>query len=227
MKHVLFILTSQDSIGTTKVKTGYEFSEVADAYLEFIQHGISVDFASIKGGKPPEDGYDESYPNNRIFKNSSGFLRLNYSHPLSDIHIDAYDAIYFPGGLGPMGDMQNNSLVKNCIKTCYERGKIISAVCHGIVALLNVSLENGQKLLEKRAVTCFTEAEEIEKKHHVDQVIPFLLDEAIINEGAHFSSSPPFIAHIVRDGNLITGQNPASAQGVAKEVIKQLQTNSR
>lgn len=223
MKHILFIVTSADRVGTSNVKTGYEFSEVADPYLEFINAGFNIDFASILGGIPPEDGYDESNTNSKLFKKSAGFKRLNFSHKLEKIDIKAYDAIFFPGGLGPMVDLVDNQLVKSIIVKAYENGTIISAVCHGPVVFLNVKLSNGKLLLDGKKVTSFTEAEEEIKKHYLKQVIPFMLDNELKSQGAHFSNKKPFESYVVIDENIITGQNPASATGVAKAVIQKLE----
>lgn len=220
MKHILFIVTSADKVGTSSIKTGYEFSEVADPYFEFIKAGYTVDFASIAGGLPPEDGYDESNSNSKLFRNSAGFKRLNFSHRLEDIHIEAYDAIFFPGGLGPMVDMAENQEVKSMIAKVYENGKVVAAVCHGPVALLNVKLSDGTILLQGKKVTSFTEQEEEAKGHLLKKTIPFMLDETLIQQGAIFSKKKPFSNHVVTDGNLVTGQNPASAKKVAAQVIR-------
>ena len=219
MKHILFIVTSTDKTGTGKHAAGYEFSEVADPYIEFVKQGYTVDFASILGGVPPYVGYDSSQQNSRNFREGNGFRRLSFSHKLDDIDIEAYDAIFFPGGLGPMTDMVDNPLVKETIKSVYESGRVIGAVCHGPVALLNVILSNGSNLLEGKNVNSFTEAEEITDGHLLGDVIPFMLDAELQRQGAIFSNTSPFDPMVVADGNLITGQNPASASGVAKEMI--------
>ncbi|MBL4662598.1 MAG: type 1 glutamine amidotransferase domain-containing protein [Flavobacteriaceae bacterium] len=220
MKHILFITTSTNITGTGKHKAGYEFSEIADPYLEFTKQGYTVDFASIEGGTPPFVGYDSSQEKSKTFKNSNGFKRLNFSHKLNDINAEAYDAIFFPGGLGPMTDMVSNPLVKDIIKTMYESNRVIGAVCHGPVALLNVTLSSGKNLLENKNVNSFTEAEEKIDNHTLGDVIPFMLDAELIKQGALFSNTTPFEAYVVTDGNLVTGQNPASANKVAIEMMK-------
>jgi len=219
MKHILFIVTSTKVTGTGKHYTGYEFSEIADPYFEFINKGYTVDFASILGGTPPADGYDESHKNSKDFKESKGFKRLNFSHKLSDVNIEAYDAIFFPGGLGPMTDMVDNPTVKEVIKKVYESGRVVGAVCHGPVALLNVKLSDGSNLLKGKKVNSFTQAEENAKKHHLGDVIPFMLDKELAKQGAEFSRTRPFELYVVADGHLVTGQNPASASGVALKMI--------
>jgi putative intracellular protease/amidase len=223
MKHILFIVTSTNITGTGKHAAGYEFSEIADPYFEFTKEGHIVDFASIKGGVPPFVGYDDSQLLSKKFKEGNGFKRLNFSHKLSDINIEAYDAIFFPGGLGLMTDMVDNPLVKKIIKETYENEKIIGAVCHGPTALLNVILSDGSNLLEGKKINSFTKAEEDIDKHLLGDVIPFMLDEELIKQGAIFSNTNPFDPFVVVDCNLITGQNPASASGVAIEMIKSLE----
>ena len=220
MKHVLFILTSTNTTGTGKHKAGYEFSEVADPYVEFIRQGYTVDFASIQGGAPPAVGYNPSHGNSKSFREGKGFRRLNFSHKLSDVDPDAYDAIFFPGGLGPMTDMVNEPLVKEIIKRVYESGRTVGAVCHGPVALLNVRLSDGKYLTDGKKVNSFTEEEEKEDNHLLGDVIPFLLDKALQDQGGKFSNGNPFEPFVVADGRLVTGQNPASASGVAVEMIR-------
>jgi putative intracellular protease/amidase len=222
MKHILFIVTNANIVGTSNIKTGYEFSEVADPYFEFIKAGYTVDFASVLGGLPPEDGYDENNSISKLFRNSSGFKRLNFSHKLENVDFDAYDTIFFPGGLGPMVDLFDNKLVKKIIAEAYENGKIISSVCHGPVVLLNVKLSNGKLLLDGKKITSFTEAEEGIKKHYIKEVIPFMLDNELKSQGAYFSNKNPFENNVIIDDKIITGQNPASASAVAKAVIEKL-----
>ncbi|MAB48238.1 MAG: type 1 glutamine amidotransferase domain-containing protein [Flavobacteriaceae bacterium] len=219
MRHVLFIVTSTDKTGTGQHKAGYEFSEIADPYYEFISKGYTVDFASILGGTPPFVGYNSSQKISKKFKESNGFKRLNFSHKLSDVDATAYDAIFFPGGLGLMTDMVENPLVKEIIKNTYESGKIIGAVCHGPAALLNVKLTNGSNLLKGKKINSFTKAEEEKDKHTIGDIIPFMLDEELIKQGAIFLHTEPFKSYVVNDENLVTGQNPASASKVALKMI--------
>ncbi|WP_422359576.1 type 1 glutamine amidotransferase domain-containing protein [Reichenbachiella sp.] len=222
MKHILFIVTSTNKTGTGQHAAGYEFSEIADPYWEFIKKGYTVDFASIKGGQPPFVGYDHSQPSSKNFRASNGFKRLNFSHTLLNVDTEAYDAIFFPGGLGLMTDMLNNPLVKRVIKEVYENEKVIGAVCHGPAALLNVKLSDNRFLLEGKQINSFTQEEEDEDKHWLIDVIPFMLEDELIKQGAIFSKEKPFQKYVVSDGNLVTGQNPASASGVAQKMIELL-----
>lgn len=220
MKHILFIVTSTNKTGTGQHAAGYEFSEIADPYWEFVKQGYTVDFASIKGGHPPFVGYDATQPSSKSFKKSHGFKRLNFSHSLTNVDTDAYDAIFFPGGLGLMTDMLNNPLVKKVIKETHEKGRVIGAVCHGPAALLNVKISDSRFLVEGKAINSFTQEEEEEDKHWLIDVIPFMLEDELIKQGAVFSKEKPFQKYVVSDGNIVTGQNPASASGVAQKMIE-------
>ena len=209
---ILFVITNTDQIGPHQRATGYEFSEVAQPYMAFRAEGHEVEFASLKGGQPPEDGYDPNDSASRIFRASSGFKRVQQSLRLADLKLDAYDAILFPGGLGPMVDMAHTRLVKQVIAMVFESGRPVGAVCHGSAALLNVDLSDGSQLLKGRKVTCFTEAEE---QGHSLEDVPFMLDAELVAQGALHSCAAPYAPHVVVDGLLVTGQNPASSAGVA------------
>jgi putative intracellular protease/amidase len=222
MKHILFIVTSTNVTGMGNHAAGYEFSEIADPYFEFVNKGFTIDFASILGGEPPYVGYDPKQQTSKEFIEGNGFKRLNFSHKLSNIDVSAYDAIFFPGGLGLMTDMVDNPLVKEIIKRTYENGNVIGAVCHGPSALLNVILSNGSNLLEGKKINSFTEAEEKIDGHTLGDVIPFMLDEELIKQGAMFYHNKPFEPNVVVDDNIVTGQNPASASGVALKMIELL-----
>lgn len=213
---ILFIVTSAARIGPHGRSTGYEFSEVAHPYLVFASDGHLVEFASPAGGLPPEDGYDPEDTASRIFRGGHGFRALAESTSLDDVDPRLYDAIFFPGGLGPMVDLAADRRAKEIVASAYDLGRIVGAVCHGPVALLGIKLTDGSELLGGRRVTGFSTAEE--EGYSIDDV-PFLLEDALGAAGAHYSAADPFAEHVVRDGRLITGQNPASAVGVAQAVL--------
>lgn len=221
---VLFVVTSTETIGPNNRGSGYEFSEVAHPYLVFAANGYGVEFASIKGGRPPEDGFNTADSASVIFRGSDGFEELNSSKRLSDVDLDQYDAIFFPGGLGPMVDMLDDPIVKKAIAHVYETDRVVGAVCHGPVALLGVKLSDGMTLLDGKRVAGFTTAEEF---GHSEHDVPFMLDEALVNEGAIHTYADPFEEHVVVDGALVTGQNPASAHGVAQRMVRVLRAQSR
>ncbi|HED65228.1 MAG TPA: type 1 glutamine amidotransferase domain-containing protein [Planctomycetes bacterium] len=217
MGRILFVVTNVGRIGPRDRPTGYEFSEVAHPFLVFAAEGIAVDFASPLGGSPPEDGFDPSDSASVLFRESAAFRRLNRSLRLADVVLERYDAVFFPGGLGPMVDLYRDPGVKAAVAHMHELGRVVGAVCHGPVALLDVRLPDGSNFLQGRRVAAFTSAEE---EGHSLEDVPFLLDAALVRQGARHSGGSPFEAHVVVDGNLVTGQNPASARGVARAMVE-------
>ena len=140
---------------------------------------------------------------------------------LADADVSAYDAIFVPGGLAPMVDMPENALLKGVIRETYERNAVVGAVCHGPVSLLNVKLSDGSYLVSGRNITSFTDKEE---EAYAIADVPFLLETALTKQGAKFHAAAPWSTHSIADGNLVTGQNPASAKGVAEKMIEILES---
>lgn len=224
MKHVLFILTNAAEIGPNNRRTGYFFPEVAHPYEVFEQAGIAVEYASPLGGFVPEDGYDETDPSQRTFRNGLGIRRLAHSRKLSEVDVLDYDAIFFPGGLGPMVDIAHDPDVKRAVARAWDNGKIVSAVCHGPAAFLGVTLEDGTPLLRGRKLTSFSNAEEA---GYAQADVPFNLEDALKAEGAEYSATDVWQAKVVVDGRLITGQNPASGTALAEEIVNALREASK
>lgn len=220
MKHVLFIVTNVAEIGPKHRKTGYFFPEVAHPYHEFTKQGYTVDFVTLKGGTPPYDGYDANDPLQKEFLDGKGFARLNNSRKLSEVDASRYDAVFIPGGLGPMVDIAQDPLVKKTVVEVYERGQVLGAVCHGPVALLGAKLSNGKYLVDGKRISSFTDEEE---KGYAIADVPFLLETALRAQGARFEEVAPWQPLSVVDGLLVTGQNPASATAVALDMIKLLE----
>jgi putative intracellular protease/amidase len=223
MKYVLFIVTNAAEIGPHHRKTGYFFPEVAHPYHEFTAQGYTVDFATLKGGTPPYDGYDANDPQQQEFMESKGFARLNNSRPLSEVDTRAYDAVFIPGGLGPMVDLATDPFIKKTVVEVYERGQVLGAVCHGPVALLHAKLSNGSYLVDGKQISAFTEEEE---QGYAIADVPFILEQALRDQGARFVEVAPWQSFSVVDGLLVTGQNPASATAVATAMIKLLEASS-
>jgi putative intracellular protease/amidase len=219
IKHVLFILTNTAEIGPNQRRTGYFFPEVAHPYEVFAEAGVAVEYASPLGGTPPEDGYDESDPAQRAFRNSAAIRRMANSRKLSDVDVLDYDAIFFPGGLGPMVDIANDPEVKRAVERAWNGGKIIAAVCHGPAALLGAKREDGTPLIRGRKLTSFSNEEEA---GYAQADVPFNLEDALRAEGAEYSSAAAWQEKIVVDGHLLTGQNPASSALLAKTIVEAL-----
>lgn len=219
VKHVLFIATNTEKIGPKQRPTGFFFAEIAHPFEVFDQAGVAVEFASPKGGKPPEDAYDEKDPAQRAFKESAAYRRMSRSRKLSEVDVLDYDAIFFPGGLGPMADIATDADVKKAVVRAWEGGKIVSAVCHGPCALLGAKLSDGTPIVKGRKLTSFSNAEE---EGYAKADVPFMLESALEAEGAKFESTDVWQAKVVVDGRLMTGQNPASGGPLAKEIVAAL-----
>lgn len=219
IKHVLFVVTNTAEIGPNRRSTGYFFPEIAHPYEVFSQAGVAVEYASLLGGTPPEDGYDEKDPAQVVFRQSASFRRMGNSRPLSQVDVLDYDAIFFPGGLGPMVDIANNPQIQRAIERAWQGGKIVAAVCHGPAALLGVKLEDGTPLVQGRRLTGFSNAEEL---GYAQADVPFLLEDALRAEGAVYSAADVWQEKIVVDGRLMTGQNPASGGALAKAIVDAL-----
>ncbi|CAG2147683.1 type 1 glutamine amidotransferase domain-containing protein [Cupriavidus plantarum] len=219
IKHVLFILTNTAEIGPNHRPTGYFFPEVAHPYEVFAEFGVAVEYASLQGGTPPEDGYDANDPAQLAFRNSAAIRRMAHSRKLSEVDVLDYDAIFFPGGLGPMVDIARNPEIQQAVERAWQGGKIVAAVCHGPAALLGAKLEDGTPLIKGRKLTSFSNAEEA---GYAQADVPFLLEDALRAEGAEYSSADVWQEKVVVDGRLMTGQNPASGGPLAKAIVEAL-----
>jgi putative intracellular protease/amidase len=220
-KKILFIVSNTNAIGPHKRRTGNFLPEVAHPYGEFGRAKYQMDFASLSGDTPYLDALNlAGDPDNLAFLTGKGWVDMQKAKKLSDVDVSKYDAIFMPGGLAPMADMPEHPLLKQVIKETWERKAIVGAVCHGPVSLLNVKLSDGSYLLAGKNVSSFTNDEE---ENYAKQDVPFLLESALTKQGAIFHKTDPWQAFSISDGNLVTGQNPASAKGVAEKMIKLLE----
>jgi len=219
-KRVLLVLTSHDDLGGVR-KTGYFVGEAAHPWREFTDAGYDVDVASIKGGEPPQDGYDEGDPDQVAFLNDPGIAeQLRNTPKLADVDADNYDAVLFVGGHGTMWDFPNSAAVVQLGRRVYERGGVVAAVCHGPSALVNMTLSDGKPLLAGKRVAGFTNAEE--QSVGLTEKVPFLLADALSAKGAEHVPAPDFTEQVIVDERLVTGQNPQSAAGTGRAVVKLL-----
>lgn len=219
MKHVLFIVTNTHEIGPHKRRTGYFFPEIAHPVEVFERHGVAVEYCSPLGGAPSDDGYDESDPAQAAYRKSKSIRRLARSRRLAEVDVLDYDAVFVPGGLGPMADLATDPEVKQALARAWNAGLIVSAVCHGPCALLGVKTEDGASLIKGRKLTGFSNSEE---ENYAKDDVPFMLEDALVAEGAQFSAADPWQVKVIVDGRLMTGQNPASAGRLAEEIVKAL-----
>jgi putative intracellular protease/amidase len=214
---VLIIVSNANAIGPKHKRTGNFLPEVAHPYAEFNRAGYQIDFASLTGDTPYLDALNlADDPDNLAFLTGNGWAAMQKAVKLSDVDVSAYDAIFIPGGLAPMVDMPENALLKKVIAETYERNAVVGAVCHGPVSLLNVKLSDGSYLVNGRNITSFTTEEE---DNYARKDVPFDLQTALTEQGAIFHTGAPWSANSIADGNLVTGQNPASAKGVGEKMV--------
>lgn len=220
---ILAVVTSVNTMGDNK-KTGFEHTELARAYWVFIANGFHVDIASPKGGKPPVviDGddmgaYDYAFLSDQVIQ-----AKVNSSLALHDVDPNEYEAVYFVGGKGAMFDFPNDPDVQRITKAMYQSDKVVSAVCHGPAALVNIQLDNGEYLLANKTVSAFTNEEELFLIPEAKQIFPFLLEDKLIERGAKFNAGKRYLEQVSQEGKLITGQNPWSVWTMAEMVVKEL-----
>jgi putative intracellular protease/amidase/ketosteroid isomerase-like protein len=225
-RSVLIALTSHEQLGITGRATGYYLSEVAHPWRVFTDAGYTVDLVSVQGGEPPRDpGVDLDDPVQREFLTDPRMgAQLRDTPNPEGVDPDPYDAILFAGGHGTMWDFPDSAGLARLARHVYERGGVIAAVCHGPAALVNVALSDGSYLVDGRRVAAFTDEEE--SAVGLDGVVPFSLQAKLTERGAHHVRAPKFTAQVVRDGRLVTGQNPASATGVAEQTVAALATGT-
>lgn len=221
---ILAVVTSTNTLGKTGKYTGYELTELARAYYVFLANGFEVDIASPKGGEPPVviDGDDMGKFDYAFLNDVDAQNKVTNSIPVSEVDASSYQALYFVGGKGAMFDFPDNKAIQMLVRDSYESGKVVSAVCHGPAALLNVTLSNGENLLAGKTVSSFTNAEELFLIPDARTIFPYLLEDELGARGATFRAGPTYLENIVQDESIITGQNPWSVWTLAEKVIQRL-----
>lgn len=218
---ILFALTSHDRKGDTGQATGFYLPEAAHPWAVLKVAGFEIDFVSPKGGRPPMDGADLSDATNRMFLEDADVARkLDNTATSSQVNADDYAAILFVGGHGTMWDFPDDRDLTRLAASIYDNGGVVGAVCHGPAALVNLKLANGQYLVKGKRIAAFTDDEERAVK--LDTVVPFLLATRLRQRGAEHVPAPNWQANVVVDGRLVTGQNPASAEGIGREMARLL-----
>jgi putative intracellular protease/amidase len=215
---ILLVLTSHDRLGDTGKPTGAYLSEVAHPYLAFTRAGFEVDFASPRGGRPPFDGVADADAASRAFFDDPAIqARLERSLRPDQVDPAAYAAIFYAGGHGTVWDFPGNERLAAIAAAIDAGGGVVAAVCHGPSALVNVKRADGSYLVAGREVAAFTNSEE--RAAGLDAVVPFLLADELTRRGAVHRPGPDWKPQVVTSGRLVTGQNPASATGVAEAVV--------
>ena len=221
MKTALIVVSSHENMGNTDKKTGWYLSEVTHIYYPLIAAGFKVDFASPKGGAAPMDESSRKLddPENKKFVEDKALMeRMNNTIPMSQIDPKKYGVIHFAGGHGAMWDFHNNSDISRVAATVYENGGVVSAVCHGPAALVNVKLSNGEYLVKGKDVSAFTDAEENEVG--LNKTVPFLLESKLKERGAKMHPGKNWQDQSIVSERLVTGQNPQSGHSVGKKIVE-------
>ena len=222
---ILIVLTSHSALGNTGEKTGFWIEEFAAPYYVLADAGAFITIASPIGGQPPVDPKSEapdaqSPATKRFYADMDAIGKVANTIKLSDVNNDDYDAVFYPGGHGPLWDLANDKNSIQLIEDFYSTQKPVAFVCHAPAALINVKAENGQPLVKGKKVTSFSDSEE--EAMGLTKVVPFLLEDELKKLGAHYSKGADWSSHAEQDGLLITGQNPASSEAVAKLLLKTL-----
>ena len=224
MKKVLFVLTSHDKLGDTGEKTGFWTEEFAAPYYALIDEGYAVEIASPLGGQPPIDPKSNdpsaaTEDTKRFDEDAALQEKLKHTHKITEVNQKDFDAVFYPGGHGPMWDLAVDQNSIALIESFYNHKKPVSFVCHAPAALKNVQID-GSHLVKGKKVTGFSNTEE--EGVGLTKVVPFLLEDALKANGAEYSKGADWAPYAVEDGLLITGQNPASSKLVAEKLMEQL-----
>lgn len=224
MKKVLFVVTSHDKLGNTGEKTGFWTEELAAPYYALADKGVHIDIATPLGGQPPIDPKSEdpssATEDTKRFDNDNVLLeKLKHTKKLSEVNQADYDAVFYPGGHGPLWDLATDKTSSALIEAFYTHNKPVAFVCHSPAVLKNVKVK-GEFLVKGKNLTGFSNTEEAAVG--LTDVVPFLLEDALQANGATYTKKEDWHPYAVEDGLLITGQNPASSKLVAEKLLVQI-----
>ncbi|MDB9755270.1 type 1 glutamine amidotransferase domain-containing protein [Winogradskyella sp.] len=223
--NILFVLTSHDKLGSTGKKTGFWVEEFASPYYTLLDKGAKITIATPKGGAAPIDP-NSAAPDaateatNRFNADDLAKAHIANTKVLADINADDFDAVFYPGGHGPLWDLADDKTSIALIEKFNIQNKPVAFVCHAPAALKNVMGTENNPLVKGKKVTGFTNTEEAAVG--LTDVVPFLVEDMLNENGGIYSKSDDWAAYAVQDGNLITGQNPASSELVAKKLLVSL-----
>lgn len=225
-KRVLMIVTSHTTMGASGKATGIWAGELAEPYNLFVDAGVEVDIASPAGGAAPFDpasikpaGRNEARIE-RFLADPAARRKAAATLPVAGVDAGAYDAVFLPGGHGAMWDLPNDAGVTRAVEAAFAAGKVIAAVCHGPAGLVTAKRPDGKSILFEKRVNGFTDEEEAAAG--LAAVVPFRLETRLRELGGKFEKASNWQAFAVRDGLLITGQNPNSSTLVAQHVLAAL-----
>ncbi len=222
---ILMVLTSHDKLGNTGLKTGFWLEEFASPYYVFKDKNIEITLASPMGGKPPLDPKSDepdsqTAATERFHKDEESQKRLAETHRLDSLNPADFDAVFYPGGHGPLWDLAEDQNSISLLETFNKQGKPLGLVCHSPGVLRHVKREDGEPLVKGKRVTGFSNSEETAVQ--LTEVVPFLLEDMLTSNQGLYNKGDDWMSHVEIDGNLLTGQNPASSEAVAEEMVKML-----
>lgn len=225
---VLIVLTSHDELGNTGKKTGFWSEEFAAPYYALSDAGIAVTLASPKGGQPPIDPKSEmpdfqTEQTKRFDADKDLQEKLAHTLTLDDVKEEDYDAIFYPGGHGPLWDLTYDKRSIALVEQFYGKGKPVATVCHASSALLYAKTAEGEPLVKNKHVTGFSNTEE--EAVQLTNVVPFLLEDELKKQGGIYSKVADWQSYVLQDGHLITGQNPGSSAAAAEKLIALLNSS--
>lgn len=222
---ILMVLTSHDELGTTGKKTGFWLEELAAPYYAFLDAGAEITLASPKGGQPPLDPKSDEPDSQtdetrRFHADSAAQAVLASTVKLDTVDQEAFDAVFYPGGHGPLWDLANDKHSISLIEQTLQAGKPVALVCHAPGVLRDVKNADGMPLVKGKKVTGFTNSEE--EGVGLTEVVPFLVEDVLKQNGGLYSRGDDWQSYTVQDGLLITGQNPGSSAETAKVLLASL-----
>ena len=220
--NILIVLTSHDQLGHSGKKTGFWLEEFAAPYYVFKDAGATVTLVSPKGGQPPldpkSDEPDAQTAATRRFKLDADAQRaLAHTGRLAEVESAAYDAVFYPGGHGPLWDLAQDPDSLKLIQQMIQADKTVAAVCHAPGVLWRAKGADGASVVKGKRVTGFTNSEE--DAAGLTQVVPFLVQDMLVEHGGVYSKGADWQPYVVTDGGLITGQNPASSEPAARALL--------
>jgi putative intracellular protease/amidase len=222
---IVMVLTSYDKLGDTGKKTGLWLEEFAAPYYLFKDVGAEITLTSPKGGQPPldpksDDPASQTSAIQRFKNDKEAQQALANTVKLSHIKAEDYDAVFYPGGHGPLWDLSEDRDSIALIETLYAAGKPVAAVCHGPAVFSHTKMPDGSPLVQGKCVTSFANTEE--SAIGLTSVVPFLVEDLLKMNGGNYSKAEDWKPYTVIDGNLITGQNPASSEAAARALLDKL-----
>lgn len=225
MKKILMVLTSHDTLGNTGAKTGFWLEEFAAPYYAFKDAGAAITLASPLGGQPPldpksDDAGAQTESTTRFKADTSTQALLANTLKLRDMTAADFDAVFYPGGHGPLWDLAEDADSIKLIESMLNAGKPVAAVCHAPAVLRHPKSTNGDSIVQGKGVTGFTNTEEAAVG--LTEIVPFLVEDMLKKNGGNYSKGADWAPYVVTDGLLITGQNPASSEPAARALLQQL-----